>query len=467
MAVNVVWAPQPGSQMLFMQCPYWEVLLEGTRGGGKTDVLIMDFAQHVGQGYGRSWRGILFRKTYKQLAEVVNKCHKWFPQVFPGNAKWNATEYKWVWKTGEELLLRYMMRPSDYWEYHGHEYPWIGWEELTNWPTEDCYEQMKSCSRSAELEMPRKLRATCNPFGVGHNWVKKRFINPAPRGVPITEELGDGHKLQRVAIHSDIFENKILISADPSYVSRLKAIKHKDLKKAWLYGDWDIIAGGALDDVWDRDIHVIPEFKIPTDWYVDRVFDWGSSAPFSVLWLAESNGEQVQVGEELCTWPAGTLFLIAEWYGGTEDEKGLRMTNRQIATGVKERDQLLRGKYATTIHPGAADTSIYDVVNNSSIAQEMEVEGVTWTPARKGAGSRVNGLNLFRGLLENCKDRPMEKPGFFVFKHCSKWLEHIPVLARSEKNPEDVDSDQPDHDWDATRYRVLSHGSRLISEEIR
>jgi len=77
---ETVWAPQKGGQAAFLEARLFEVLLEGPRGGGKTDALLMDFGQHVGQGYGAEWRGILFRQTYKQLLDVVGKAKKWFPR---------------------------------------------------------------------------------------------------------------------------------------------------------------------------------------------------------------------------------------------------------------------------------------------------------------------------------------------------------------------------------------------------
>jgi hypothetical protein len=142
-----VWAPQPGSQLAFVSCPIDEALYEGTRGPGKTNALLFDFAQHCGRGFGPHWRGILFRETYKQLEDVLSKCKEWFYPAFPG-IKWLGSKdaYYWKWPTGEMLYLRHFSKPDDYWNYHGHEYPWIGWEELTNWPTLDGYESMKTCS---------------------------------------------------------------------------------------------------------------------------------------------------------------------------------------------------------------------------------------------------------------------------------------------------------------------------------
>lgn len=57
---NIIWKPLPGSQTRFLTCPVFEALLEGTRGGGKTDALLMSFAQYCGRGFGEHWRGCSF-----------------------------------------------------------------------------------------------------------------------------------------------------------------------------------------------------------------------------------------------------------------------------------------------------------------------------------------------------------------------------------------------------------------------
>ena len=103
---GVVWAPLPGSQRAFLSSPVYEVLLEGTRGGGKTDALLMSFARFCGKGFGANWRGVLFRLTYPQLSDVVAKSRRWFFRMFPG-IRFNASNYCWTWPTGEQLFFRY------------------------------------------------------------------------------------------------------------------------------------------------------------------------------------------------------------------------------------------------------------------------------------------------------------------------------------------------------------------------
>ena len=282
--VERVWSPQAGSQELFLSCPIFECLYEGTRGPGKTDALLMDYLQHVGTGLGPDWRGILFRRSHPELADVIAKSQKWFKRIFPG-AEFNKVEKTWTFPDGEQLLLRHIQTVDDYWNYHGHAYPWIAWEELTNWADDGAFRKMMSCCRSSNPRVPRKYRATANPYGVGHNWVKRRYRLPGHRGVVIRDARDSEGELEppRVAIHGHIMENRILLDADPQYISRLRAsARNPSELKAWLKGDWDIVAGGMFDDVWAPKRLVLDPFPIPSTWRVDRSFDWGSSRPFSV-----------------------------------------------------------------------------------------------------------------------------------------------------------------------------------------
>jgi hypothetical protein len=303
-----------------MSCPFWEALIDGPRGSGKSDVVVMAYAQHVGKGHGSAWRGIIFRRTYKELTDLIARTKKWFGRIFP-DAKYNQSTHTWVFADGEELLLRQLRRPDDYEDYHGHEYPFIGWEELTNWRDGKLYEKMLSCSRSSAPNMPRMIRSNSNSWGPGRGWVKKRFVDPAPIGVPHGEP-----GLERVRIYCPLEENKTLLAAQPLYKQQLIAsISDPELRKAWVDGDWNVSIGAMYSDVFDANFHVVAPFQIPPGWRIDRTMDWGSTKPFAVLWYAESNGEPLEFpvmvgGRKVYVFPKGTIFVIREWYGCDPDK---------------------------------------------------------------------------------------------------------------------------------------------------
>lgn len=322
----------------------------------------------------------------------------------------------------------------------------------------------------------------------GHTWVKRRFISASPMGKilrntvnvynPRTQKREDVVKTQ-VHIFGSYRENKYL---SPEYVATLESIDEPNKKKAWLHGDWDVVAGGMFDDLWDSGQHVVTPFKIPESWRIDRSFDWGSSAPFSVGWWAESDGSEIVLpnGKTMST-VRGDIFRIKEWYGSNgRPNEGLRMLAEDVAAGIVERE-LSSGLHLRVV-PGPADNSIYDVENGNSIgasmAQKVKVlgkvhPGVTWMRSDKSSGSRKAGWEKIRTYLRDAKqpyildqfgkpmlDKPLprEKPGLFVFNTCKNFIDLVPCLPRSEKDPDDVDTEAEDHIGDEVRYKILSIG---------
>jgi hypothetical protein len=448
----------------------------------------MFFRRHVGIGYGAFWRGVIFDREYKNLDDLVAKSQRWFTK-FNDGAKWHASkaDYRWTWPTGEQLLFRQVKRPTDYYAYHGQEFPFIGWNELSKYPTSELYDAMMSCNRTSFLPQENKLKdgtvmpeiplvvfATTNPYGSGHTWVKRKFIDAGHPGQvikkvtnvfnPRTQQREDVTRTQ-VRIFGSYKENRFL---SPEYIAELESIKDPNKRKAWLWGDWDVVAGGALDDVWNESIVVKKRFKVPRGWRINRSLDWGSSHPFSIGWWAEANGEEVKL-PDFSVWapPKGTLIRIHEWYGTEEigTNKGLKLSAADVAKGVlKIEEQLTRdGWIFSHVAPGPADNQIFEVRerDTDSIAKKMEDEGVYWDRSDKSPGSRVNGLQLVRDRLEASLRN--EGPGLYFMDHCTAAIVTLPVLPRDEDNLDDVDTAAEDHPYDEVRYRVLAGNTRYAS----
>jgi len=456
---------------MFLSCPIKECLYQGTRGPGKTDALIMNFCQYVGRGYGQFWRGIIFREKHKNIKDIVAKSKRWIPKIWP-NAVYNESKSYWEWKgSGEMLIFAHANRIQDYDDYHGHEYPYLGFEELTNWATPDLYLKLQStCRSSGPKDMPRMVRATTNAGGRGHNWVKARFIDPAPSGTVIKEEVNDPSKdsgksiQERVSLFGHWSENRFLMDNDPDYlVNLMKNPEH--LIQAWVYGSWDIIAGGMFDDVWKSDYNVVAPFSIPSTWRIDRGFDPGSGHPFSVLWFAESDGCDIRwADDDWMPTRKGDIFVIAEWYGAAKDDdnEGLRLNMREISKGIIARQKAMK---LPKVHPGPADTELWKVDGHGETrAQQMEDEGIHWTKASKGQGSRVAGWDKMRTMIKAAWNDDDALPGLFVFDTCRKFISHVPVLQRDEKDLEDADTDGLDHDADCCRYRLNNKRSVIRAE---
>lgn len=442
---------QAGPQQALIACPIEDVFFGGARGGGKTYGLLGDWLAHSAE-WGGLARGIFFRRTYDELDEVQRVCSGIFPFV---GGRYLTSKRTWVFPSGATLKLRFLDKDKDADKYQGHSYTWMAFDELTNWPQSAPIDKLRACLRAGEAAIPKSLRCSGNPGGPGHNWVKARYIDPA---APFKPHYDPEMECWRVFIPSKLEDNPALLVNDPDYWKRVKASAagNQALLKAWRFGDWDIVAGGMFDDLWNRSIHVIKPFAIPGSWYIDRSFDWGSSKPFSVGWWAESDGTAAPNGIH---YPRGTLFRIAEWYGwNNRPNEGCKMLTSEIAEGIVERET----EYGWNVQPGPADSSIYDTDRGQSIADEMGAAGVTWITADKRPGSRKNGWERMRILLHNSVAHPKEEPGLYVFESCTQFIRTVPVLPRDPKKTDDVDSNAEDHIGDETRYRILHQAGQGV-----
>lgn len=476
---RVVWAPQAGSQTAFLSCPLFEVLYHGTRGPGKTDALLMSYAQHVGRGHGPAWRGTIFRQTYPQLADVQAKSERWFRRIFP-SALFNRQKMMWEWPTGEVLLFRHIKTHDDYWNYHGHEIPFLGFEELTAWADPGCYLSMISCCRSSVPRVPRMVRSTTNPYGVGHQWVKDRFrlYGRWWETIVILDSKNDLGDLEapRAAIHGHLNENKILLAADPMYPQTItSAARSAAQAEAWRDGSWDFVGGGMFSDVWSRRHNEVGRFDIPSTWRIDRAFDWGSSHPFSVGWYAVSDGSDLRFRDgRVMSTVRGDLFRVREWYGWTgRANEGLRLMASEVSTGIVERELAWGWRVGdrTRVRRGPADAAIYKVEDGNCIATNMlkpvrvgnvQYRGIEWVPSDKGPGSRKNGWENVREMIRSAQPKdglPREKPGLFVVAdECPQFIRTMLSLPRDEDDLDDVDTEAEDHVADEVRYRVRAVG---------
>ena len=410
------------------------------------------------------------------------------PLIESGDVRINYSSNAIYFSNGSAIFLRHCQYEQDKIKSQGQELHLLLIDEATHF-TESIYRYLRGRVRLGGLTVPDRYkpflpRIICatNPGGVGHNWVKSSFIDIAPPFLVTQMPAAEGG-FKRQFIPALLSDNPTMMANDPDYADRLSGLGDPTLVRAMLSGDWDIVAGGMFDDVWDRERQLIPAFPIPPGWVIDRSFDWGDSKPFAVCWWAEADGTEaiLEDGTPWCP-PRGTLVLVDEWYGWSgKPNEGCRMLASDIAKGIKTREDELQasGRISGPVLPGPADTSIFDVENGHSIAADMEAEGVLWARADKRPGSRVNGWQRLRRLLAASTKRPMEEPGLFAFDHCIHFARTLPVLPRDQRKADDVDTEAEDHcfrgdtrvitdrgpvaikDLVGTRGRVLSVGGRF------
>ena len=523
--INVVWTPLKGrvvsgkycmsSQELALTCPCDIIVLTGSRATGKTEVSLIKFALDVGKGYGSYYRGVYIDLHYKDLADVIARSKRLYPLIFGKKARFYSSkgDEKWVWDTGEELLFRQGGSEDDYERFHGQEYTMIMYNEISKNPSPAFFDKMKTTARTSfnpkehpywvdrvfyakyhiEKHVPKehpnaeirflpplrpRILVTTNPSGAGKQWVKQRFIDPAPAGKiirkvvkaynPQTRQEEEMVKTQ-VHIFSSYKENYHL---SPEYVLELESIEDPELRKAWLFGDWNCSFGdGMFNDIFRTGIHVVMPFRIPDTWQIYRGFDWGWSKPFATIWVAISDGSSVETkdGTKRNT-VRGDAFVFMEYYGCVKGKPntGLCMLARDVAKNIIM-TEIHDGYYGKT-KVGIADSAIFSKEDDHCIADEMlervrigdrVYSGLNWIGANKKSGSRSVGWELIRKRLRNSvPDKvngitlPREKAGLFFFNTCTECLRTIPNIDRDPKKDFDLDTNSEDHLADALRYLV-------------
>lgn len=450
----MIWTPQEGPQTYVSILPTYieDIFLGGGRGGGKTSTIGGMFQQYWFE-YGRFAKGLVVRKTYDEFEEIIEQ----FNELFcPFGAKYHQTQHIYRFPDGGTLKLKYIEREQDATREKGKQYGFIAVDEADDFPDPKGLDRLWACLRSILPNQRKVYLKTGNAGGKGHNWLKNRYIKPSPKYVPFQAEeeiKGERKKIWRIYVEAKLDDNKILNENDPGYRERLYRTGPDWLVKAWLDCDWDIVAGGAFDDLWNPARHLIEPFQIPSNWRMTRSLDWGTAKPFSVLWYAHANGESVKGVGPI---PKNTIIVVAEWYGAKKDGEGLKMTSKQVAQDIKKKEV----KFDRKILPGAADASIYSTQDEDPIAANMKSQGVEWIKADNTQGSRKAGFEAIRTRLENTNSR--EGPGLLIFNTCRELNSHLPVLQRNMRDIEDVDSDQEDHDYDSLRYEVNRHRTQPI-----
>lgn len=235
---GIVWKPQAGPQTWLLTCPVEDILFGGARGGGKSDALLGDWIAHASRSEGHA-RGVIFRRTTPQLEEIIQRSKELYP---PLGARWLAGIKTWIFPCGSRLKMRWLERDEDADNYQGHQYTWIGIDEIGIWPDPAPIDKLRATLRSAH-GVPCVMRASANPGGIGHQWLKERYVMPAP---PMTPFFDAERRVHRVFIPSRVTDNKALLEADPGYIDRLKSSGPPWLVRAWLDGDWDASAGDSF-----------------------------------------------------------------------------------------------------------------------------------------------------------------------------------------------------------------------------
>ena len=381
----------------------------GARGGGKSWAIDRK-APLMALNYS-GIKILLLRRTYKDLER--NHVRALEP-LLKGIAKYSRQEKCFYFPNGSILELGYCASEGDVLQYQGQEYDVIFIDEATQF-TEYQYETLTACLRGAN-KFPKRMYLTCNPGGVGHEWVKRLFIN---RRYKKTEEPDDYE-----FISATVYDNKVLLENDPGYVNMLNNLSD-GLRQAWRDGNWDMLAGQYFSE-FNRNIHVVEPFPIPQYWKRYRSIDYGLDC-LACVWIAV-------------------------------DEHGNYYVYREYA----ESDKVISAGAEDLLSLSDNEKIIYTVAPDDLWARSQE------TARSKADIFREHGLTLLKGNRNReagwlaVKELLAVKNGesrLKIFANCRELIECLPALQRDIKKPSDCMTEPHDitHLPDALRYFCLQY----------
>jgi len=440
---EVIFRPHLGPQTAFLSASETEVLYGGAAGGGKSYAMLVDPLRFA---HNPNHRALLLRKSMPELLELIDKSRQLYPKAFPG-ARFREVEKRWIFPSGATLQFSFVDTDPDVHRFQGQAFTWIGIDEITHYSTPYVWDYLRSRLRRTDLSITPYMRCTANPGGLGGWWVKKMFTDPAPWGDSfwakdietgdtlrypdseyIAAELRGRPTFKRRFIPAKLTDNPSLMQS-PEYMAMLASLPETQRKRL-LEGDWDIADDCAFPE-FDKQIHVVPNLKLPSGVFRFRACDYGYVAPSAVLWFGIDYD--------------GTLYIYRELY-----QKGLDAAD--LAQEIIEIE-------ANEPRPlvGVLDTESWAQRGQvgPSIAEVMMSWGVRWVKADKGPGSRLNGkAEVHRRLAI---DTITERPGIIISGNCKNLIRTLPMLPLDPHKPEDVDTKfKEDHLYDALRYGVMS-----------
>lgn len=388
----------------------------GARGGGKSWAMRRKFILLALRYHGLNL--LLLRRTLPELRE--NHLIPMQRELY-GFAVYNSAERVFRFPNGSRIKLGYCDTMQDVYQYQGQEYAVIGLEEATHF-TEEQMRFLTTCNRTTRKDFSPRMYYTCNPGNVGHAWVKRLFIDR----LYAENENPDDY----LFIPARIYDNKVLLEADPNYIRQLEALP-EELRRAHLDGDWDVHAGQYFRE-FSRDRHVIEPFEIPSWWRRFRSMDWGYNDPCCVLWHAVDGENRVYTYREL---------YVRETRAGEVASMVLELSRGESISYTVASPDMWQKRGAVLSGAGGFE--------GETLAELFTTSGLSLTPADN---SRVPGWNRVRDFLAVAPDG---RPNWLCFSDCRNLIRQLPALQFDQHNREDA-ADGDDHAPEALRYALMS-----------
>ncbi len=446
--IELDYEPQP-KQLFFHNCLADEILYGGAAGGGKSMALFWDAVNtcvHI-----PGFVAAIFRKTFPELEKTHIRKARALPKSL---GTYNASNHQFNFVNGSILEFNYCKNENDVYNYQSGEWDGLYFDELTHF-TEFMYTYLLSRVRTTKGGVKTKIKSGSNPGGIGHVWVKKRFVAEAD---PFeTREPPDRSDEEielnipprtRCFIPALLDDNPALAEADPGYRIFLMGLP-EDQRKALLKGDWDVYQGQFFSE-FSQKIHVVRPFQLPDYWYRFGAYDHGFAHNAAFGWFAVDTDGLIYLYREFVTnrWQLPDIAKHINSYGDT----------KKLSYMVAGHDLWLPARDG-----------------GPSMAEDFSTYKLNFSPA---SIERVTGWQQVRSHLKWCSDslrgkKPEEHPPKFkIFSKCKRAIECLPSLIHDPNNGEDVlkvdcneTGEGGDDAGDMIRYGLMSRPLIAVKPE--
>lgn len=464
------WKPNEGKQEEFLRLPdtIFEALYGGALGGGKTEALVM---YPIVRGFHENpyFNGIVFRRTFPQLEKHVIPLAKRY--YFKVGGKYNDTKHAFLFPSGAMIHLAHLENEDDVTQHDGAEYNYVAFDELTHF-TERMYTYLITRCRSSHKNsgLPTIMRSSAMPGDIGHNWVRKRFIDPYPAGgKKLVHKIGDYAASKSIFIPAKLQDNPKLTEEDPEYINRLRMLPDVDFK-ARAEGDWYAFVGQVFPEfrMFPKDgepenaRHVIEPFEIPSWWPRIGAGDWGFRHSTWLGKAAISPDLRVFVYYEYCQKEKRIAEWAADFARASQNEK-LETFELDPSAWQRRGDEKTIAAQFSEISNIIAHQADNDRLGGKMLIHEMlrwKQRPPKYVPKEGYESSTAERLFRMYGskVLDEYKQmfipEPEEKnlPRLQIFNICTNLIETLPSLSYDETDPEDVQKFDGDDAYDGLRY---------------
>lgn len=445
-----IWKPWP-AQEPFHQCPAYECMFGGTKGPGKTDTLLRESCRQLNNP---AYRGVIFRRTYPRLGEVIDRSFKYFLRM---GLKWSGKDQQinlpaWTAPSGAKIAFGHMQHEQDKYNWQGKEFHFLGFDEVEEF-TEGQYLFLIAQNRTSSKSIRCYIRSTANPGGVGHGWVKRRFIDclepfkvkhfKRVEDEDVECEENDPKGSSRAFIPASVYDNPSIIQNDPDYVKRLEQLPEQD-KQALLYGNWDVFKGQFFT-MFRKALHIL-DIGVVSEYLKFISLDYGYANQSAVGWWQVDYDGKLNCYRE----------LYAEGYSYEALAKEIMIrTPKTEKIDYLAYDPAIDGDRQR--HTGA--------IKGESGSETMRNEFGSFTRMVKADNSRIVGWGRMKQLMTP-DDRGIVRMTWA--STCKHHIRTIPELIYADTgDPEDCNSDGEDHCGDESRYAVMSRPFSPVKKEVK